>query len=98
MAVTVYEISVVRDGSDSVRKLSEVNSDLKWIELHCVFQKVTAPSNPIPIMLLTINPFSSTNNQWTLFITRSRLLFYFVFSTRLICFRTIYQLQMALGV
>ena len=36
--------------------------------------------------------------QWTLFITRSRLLFYFVFRTRSIYFHTIYRLQMALGV
>ena len=41
-----------------------------------------------------------TNNydQWTLFIIRLRLLFYFVFRTRSICFRNIYRLQMALGV
>ena len=37
-------------------------------------------------------------HQWTLFITRSRLLFYFLFRTRSICFRTIYRLQMVLGV
>ena len=36
--------------------------------------------------------------QWTLFIIRSRLLFYFVFRTCLIFFRTIYWLQMVLGV
>ena len=36
--------------------------------------------------------------KWTLFLTRSRLLFYFLFRTRLICFRTTYRLQMALGV
>ena len=38
------------------------------------------------------------SSQWTLFITRSHLLFYFVFRTCSICFRTIYRLQMALGV
>ena len=32
--------------------------------------------------------------EWTLFLTHSRLLFYFVFRTRSICFRTIYRLQM----
>ena len=37
-------------------------------------------------------------HQWTLFITRSRLLFYFMFRTRLICFRNIYRLLMALVV
>ena len=36
--------------------------------------------------------------QWTLFIIRLRLLFYFVFRTRSICFRNIYRLQMVLGV
>ena len=36
--------------------------------------------------------------KWTLFLTRLRLLFYFLFRTRLICFRTTYRLQMALGV
>ena len=36
--------------------------------------------------------------KWTLFIIRLRLLFYFMFRTRLICFRNIYRLQMALGV
>ena len=36
--------------------------------------------------------------EWLLFITHSRLLFYFVFCTRSISFHTIYQLQMALGV
>ena len=36
--------------------------------------------------------------KWTLFIIRLRLLFYFVFRTRSICFRNIYRLQMALGV
>ena len=36
--------------------------------------------------------------KWTLFIIRLRLLIYFVFRTRSICFRNIYQLQMALGV
>ena len=35
--------------------------------------------------------------KWTLFIIRLRLLFYFVFRTRSICFRNIYRLQMALG-
>ena len=38
------------------------------------------------------------NFQWTLFIIHLRLLFYFVFRTRSICFRNIYRLQMALGV
>ena len=37
-------------------------------------------------------------DEWTLFITCLRLLFYFVFRTRSICFRNIYRLQMALGV
>ena len=36
--------------------------------------------------------------KWTLFITRSRLLFYFLFRIRSIYFRNIYSLQMALGV
>ena len=36
--------------------------------------------------------------EWTLFITHLRLLFYFVFHPCLIFFRTIYRLQMALGV
>ena len=36
--------------------------------------------------------------QWTLFIICLRLLFYFIFRTRSICFRNIYRLQMALGV
>ena len=35
--------------------------------------------------------------QWTLFLTRSRLLFYFLFRIRSIYFRNIYRLQMALG-
>ena len=38
------------------------------------------------------------DKHWTLFLTRSRLLFYFLFRTRSICFRTTYRLQMALGV
>ena len=37
-------------------------------------------------------------SQWTLFLTRSRLLFYFLFRIRSIYFRNIYRLQMALGV
>ena len=36
--------------------------------------------------------------KWTLFITHSCLLFYFVFRTHSICFRTTYLLQMVLGV
>ena len=36
--------------------------------------------------------------QWALFITHSRLLFYFLFRTRSIYFRNIYCLQMALVV
>ena len=35
--------------------------------------------------------------KWTLFITRSRLLFYFAFRTHSIFFRTVYRLKMALG-
>ena len=35
-------------------------------------------------------------HQWTLFITRSRLLFYFLFRTHSIFFCTIYRLQMVL--
>ena len=42
--------------------------------------------------------YLAVNIKWTLFLTHSRLLFYFVFRTRSICFRSIYQLQMALGV
>ena len=38
------------------------------------------------------------STKWTLFIIRLRLLFYFVFRTRSICFHNIYRLQMALGV
>ena len=38
------------------------------------------------------------NLQWTLFITRSRLVFYFLFHTCSIYFRNIYHLQMALRV
>ena len=36
--------------------------------------------------------------EWTLFLTRSCLLFYFLFRIRSIYFRNIYRLQMALGV
>ena len=38
----------------------------------------------------------SWRGEWTLFLTHLRLLFYFVFRTRSICFRIIYRLQMAL--
>ena len=36
--------------------------------------------------------------EWTLFITRARLLFYLIFRTRSVRFRNIYHLQMALVV
>ena len=39
-----------------------------------------------------------TFGQWTLFLTRSHLLFYFLFRIRSIYFHNIYRLQMALGV
>ena len=37
------------------------------------------------------------HHQWTLFITHSRLLFYFMFRTCSICFHTTYRLQVVLG-
>ena len=39
---------------------------------------------------------SYSHCKWTLFITRSRLLFYFVFRTRSIFFCTIYRLLLLL--
>ena len=48
--------------------------------------------------MIVTTKFNATQWEWTLFITRLRLLFYFVFCTHSICFLTTYQLQMMLGV
>ena len=55
--------------------------------------------HPFDVMPLTREKIKrKVYKQWTLFITRSRLLFYFVFRSHLIFFHTTYRLQMALGV
>ena len=42
-------------------------------------------------LYLSCITFYVSGSEWTLLITRSRLLFYFVFRTRSICFRTTYR-------
>ena len=61
--------------------------------LHIVPNPAVSISPPGPIQEAIIG-----SSQWTLFLTRSRLLFYFLFRIRSIYFRNIYRLQMALGV
>ena len=48
--------------------------------------------------MIVTTKFNATQWEWTLFITHLRILFYFVFCARSICFLTTYQLQMMLGV
>ena len=67
------------------------------------FNKDVSGARLLPMTVLTylvvkLIILEIPNVQWTLFITHSRLLFYFMFCTRSICFCTIYRLQMALGV
>ena len=58
----------------------------------------TMPTRILHPRLLGLCVLFQPQGQWTLFIIRLRLLFYFVFRTRSICFHNIYRLQMALGV
>ena len=78
------KIKAIQDAPEP-RNVTELKSYLGLLSYYSRF---------LPHMSSNLAPL----NQWTLFIIRLRLLFYFVFRTHSICFCNIYRLQMALGV